>query len=79
MNIPLMADMYSCDQVAECMDVSAELSTALWAALDGVVATVSAENCSSSFELAQCNGTTVAARWDCFTSTQQDELFELLK
>ena len=79
MKIPEMAELYSCDQVAECMDVSAELYTALWAALDGVVATVSAENCSSSFELAHCNGTTVAARWDCFTNTQQNELFALLK
>ena len=78
MNLPYMADMYSCDEVAECMTVSRELYTALWAALEGVDATVSAENCGSAVELAQCNGTTIKDRWACFTDNQKKELSNLL-
>jgi hypothetical protein len=75
---PVLADMYSCDEVAECMTVSRELYTALWAALEGVDETVSAEDCGSAVELAQCNGTTIKDRWECFTDTQKTELNELL-
>ena len=78
MKIPEMADLYSCDEVAECMTVSRDLYKALWLALGAYERTVDAENCGSSIEFNQLNRTTIKDKWDCFTDNQKTELSELL-
>ena len=78
MNIPAMADMYSCDEVAECMTVSRELYKALWLALETSEQTVNAEDCGSSVEFNQLNHTTIKDKWNCFTDNQKTELSNLL-
>ena len=78
MNIPARADMYSCDEVAECMTVSRELYKALWLALETSEQTVNAEDCGSSVEFHQLNHITIKDKWNCFTDNQKTELSNLL-
>ena len=67
----------SCDEVAECMPVSNELSRKLWEVMP-TAEKVPAENCGSRYEWADCNGMLVSQNWSKFTSEEQIELNKVL-